>query len=83
MVFSSTIFLFGFLPITLAGYYLIRPGLRNAFLDHARRYGWEVFIPKFGYTTDNAAMIAMVGTYKFRDKDFCPMEAPAYARTSI
>ena len=32
MVFSSTIFLFGFLPITLAGYYLIRPGLRNAFL---------------------------------------------------
>ena len=73
----------GIKQVAVAGGVSANTGLRNAFLDHARRYGWEVFIPKFGYTTDNAAMIAMVGTYKFRDKDFCPMEAPAYARTSI
>ncbi len=73
----------GIKQVAVAGGVSANTGLRNAFLDHAKRYGWEVFIPKFGYTTDNAAMIAMVGTYKFRDKDFCPMEAPAYARTSI
>ena len=73
----------GIKQVAVAGGVSANTGLRNAFLDHARRYGWEVFIPKFGYTTDNAAMIAMVGTYKIRDKDFCPMEAPAYARTSI
>lgn len=69
--------------VAVAGGVSANTGLREAFKDHARRYGWKVFIPKFGYTTDNAAMIAMVGTYKFRDKDFCPMEAPAYARTTI
>ena len=69
--------------VAVAGGVSANTGLREAFMDHARRYGWKVFIPKFGYTTDNAAMIAMVGTYKFQDKDFCPMEAPAYARTTI
>lgn len=69
--------------VAVAGGVSANTGLREAFKDHARRYGWNVFIPKFGYTTDNAAMIAMVGTYKFQDKDFCPMEAPAYARTTI
>ena len=69
--------------VAVAGGVSANTGLREAFRDHARRYGWKVFIPKFGYTTDNAAMIAMVGTYKFQDKDFCPMEAPAYARTTI
>ena len=69
--------------VAVAGGVSANTGLRESFKDHARRYGWKVFIPKFGYTTDNAAMIAMVGTYKFQDKDFCPMEAPAYARTTI
>jgi len=39
-----------------------------------------VFIPPFSYTTDNAAMIAMAGYFKYLDKDFCPMSAPAYSR---
>lgn len=69
--------------VAVAGGVSANTGLRNAFLDHARRYGWKVFIPRFGYTTDNAAMIAMVGTYKFEDKDFCKMELPAYSRTTI
>ena len=69
--------------VAVAGGVSANTGLREAFKEHAKRYGWKVFIPKFGYTTDNAAMIAMVGTYKFQDKDFCAMELPAYARTTI
>lgn len=69
--------------VAVAGGVSANTGLRNAFLDHAKRYGWKVFIPKFGYTTDNAAMIAMVGTFKFHDHDFCPMSAPAYCRGTL
>ena len=58
-------------------------GLRNAFHDYARRYGWQVFIPRFSYTTDNAAMIAIAGYFKYLDHDFCPMSAPAYSRVSV
>ncbi|MBO4662643.1 MAG: tRNA (adenosine(37)-N6)-threonylcarbamoyltransferase complex transferase subunit TsaD [Bacteroidaceae bacterium] len=66
--------------VAVAGGVSANTGLREAFLDHARRYGWKVFIPKFGYTTDNAAMIAMAGWFKYQDKDFCSMELPAYSR---
>ena len=43
----------------------------------------KYFIPKFSYTTDNAAMIAITGYFKYMDKDFCPMEAPAYSRVTL
>lgn len=69
--------------VAVAGGVSANTGLRNAFLDHAKRYGWKVFIPKFDYTTDNAAMIAMAGTFKFHDHNFCPMSAPAYCRGTI
>jgi N6-L-threonylcarbamoyladenine synthase len=58
-------------------------GLRNAFYDHAKRYGWTVYIPKFSYTTDNAAMIGIVGYYKFQDKEFCDINAPAFSRVTF
>lgn len=69
--------------VALAGGVSANNGLRNAFRDHAKRYGWKIFIPKFSYTTDNAAMIAITGYYKYQDRDFCPIEAPAYSRVSI
>lgn len=68
--------------VAVAGGVSANTGLRNAFHDYARRYGWKVFIPRFSYTTDNAAMIAIAGYFKFLDKDFCPMSAPAYSRIS-
>ena len=68
--------------VAVAGGVSANTGLRNAFHDHARRYGWKIFIPPFSYTTDNAAMIAIVGYFKYLDKDFCPMSAPAYSRAS-
>ena len=58
-------------------------GLRNAYREHAEKYGWKIYIPKFGYTTDNAAMIAITGYYKFLDKDFCSIDQPAYSRVTI
>ncbi|MCR5138954.1 MAG: tRNA (adenosine(37)-N6)-threonylcarbamoyltransferase complex transferase subunit TsaD [Bacteroidaceae bacterium] len=69
--------------VAVAGGVSANTGLRNAFLDHARRYRWNVFIPKFGYTTDNAAMIAITGYYKFLDNDFCPIDLPAYSRVTL
>ena len=69
--------------VAVAGGVSANTGLRNAFHEYARKYHWQVFIPKFGYTTDNAAMIAQAGYFKYLDKDFCPMEAPAYSRVTI
>ena len=69
--------------VALAGGVSANNGLRQAFHDYARRYHWQIFIPRFSYTTDNAAMIAMVGHLKYQDKDFCPMSAPAFSRVSV
>lgn len=69
--------------VAVAGGVSANSGLRQAFQDHAQRYGWKVYIPKFSFTTDNAAMIAITGYFKFLDKDFCPMELPAYSRVTV
>ena len=69
--------------VAVAGGVSANNGLRNAFHDYARRYGWKIFIPKFGYTTDNAAMIAIAGYYKYLDNDYCSIAAPAYSRVDV
>ena len=69
--------------VAVAGGVSANNGLRNAFHDYAKRYGWKVYIPKFSYTTDNAAMIAITGYYKYQNKEFCPISAPAYSRNVI
>ncbi|MCI5663375.1 MAG: tRNA (adenosine(37)-N6)-threonylcarbamoyltransferase complex transferase subunit TsaD [Mediterranea sp.] len=74
---------YGIKEIALSGGVSANNGLRNAFREHAARFGWNIFIPKFSYTTDNAAMIAMTGYFKYQDKEFCPMEAPAYSRVVL
>ena len=70
----------GIQQVAVAGGVSANTGLRNAYQDYARRYKWKIFIPKFSYTTDNAAMIGITGYFKYQDKDFCPIEAPAFAR---
>ncbi len=69
--------------VAIAGGVSANNGLRNAFREHAEKYGWKIYIPKFSYTTDNAAMIAITGYYKYLDKDFCPMELPAFSRVTM
>ena len=73
----------GINEVAVAGGVSANNGLRNAFREHAARYGWNIYIPKFGYTTDNAAMIAITGYYKYQDKDFCSIDKPAYSRVTI
>ena len=73
----------GIKHVAVAGGVSANNGLRNAFHDHARRYGWTIYIPKFSYTTDNAAMIGIVGYYKYLDKEFCPIDAPAFSKVTF
>lgn len=73
----------GIKQVALAGGVSANTGLRDAFHDHARRYGWTVFIPKFAYTTDNAAMVAISGYYKYLQGDFCPIDAVPFSRITI
>lgn len=73
----------GIRQVAVAGGVSANNGLRNAYREHAEKYGWKIFIPKFGYTTDNAAMIVITGYYKFLDKDFCTIDQPAYSRVTI
>ena len=73
----------GIKHVAVAGGVSANTGLRNAFNDHARRYGWKVYIPPFSYTTDNAAMIGCVGYYKYLDGVFCPIDAPAFSKVTF
>ena len=73
----------GIKHVAVAGGVSANNGLRNAFHDHAKRFGWTIYIPKFSYTTDNAAMIGIVGHYKYRDKQFCDLSIPACAKTTL
>ena len=58
-------------------------GLRNAFHEHAQKYGWTIYIPKFSYTTDNAAMIAIVGQFKYAHQEFSTLNAPAFSKVTF
>ena len=69
--------------VAVAGGVSANTGLRNAFHECARKYHWTIYIPKFSYTTDNAAMIAITGYYKFLDKDFCPIDKPAFSKVTF
>ena len=69
--------------VAVAGGVSADNGLRNAFKEHAEGYGWTIYIPKFSYTTDNAAMIACVGTYKFKDQEFCSIDKPVFSKVTF
>ena len=73
----------GIRHVAVAGGVSANNGLRNAFREHARRLGWTIYIPKFSYTTDNAAMIGITGYYKFLDGDTCPISAPAFSKVTF
>ena len=60
----------GIRQIALAGGVSANSGLRSAMEEEADKHGWEVFIPPLTYTTDNAAMIAITGYYKYLEGYF-------------
>ncbi len=69
--------------VAVAGGVSANTGLRNAFREYAEKYGWTIYIPKFSYTTDNAAMIGITGYYKYLDKDFCTIDKPAFSKVTF
>ena len=73
----------GIRQVAVAGGVSANTGLREAFHDHARRYGWKVFIPKFAYTTDNAAMVAMNGYYSYLEGLRTGLDAVPFARVTM
>ena len=73
----------GIKHVAVAGGVSANNGLRNAFREHAQKYGWTIYIPKFSYTTDNAALIGITGYYKFLDKEFCSIDKPAFSKVTF
>lgn len=73
----------GIKEVAVAGGVSANSGLRAAFEDHAKRFGWKIHIPKFAFTTDNAGMVAITGYYKFLDKEFCAMDAAPFSRVVL
>ena len=73
----------GIKHVAVAGGVSANSVLRQSFQDHAAKYGWKIYIPKFSYTTDNAAMIGIVGYYKYLNHDFCSMDAPAFSKVTF
>ena len=73
----------GIKHVAVAGGVSANSVLRQSFQDHATKYGWKIYIPKFSYTTDNAAMIGIVGYYKYLNHDFCSMDVPAFSKVTF
>jgi N6-L-threonylcarbamoyladenine synthase len=70
----------GITNICLAGGVSANSGLRKAFEEAGRKYHWNTFIPAFQYCTDNAAMIAITGYYKYLAGDFADLSVSSTAR---
>jgi len=70
----------GINDICLAGGVSANSGLRKAFTEAGKKNGWNTFIPAFEYCTDNAAMIAITGYYKYLAGDFTDLSVSASAR---
>ncbi len=73
----------GITHVALAGGVSANTGLRQALQQAADTYGWTTYIPKFSYTTDNAAMIAIVGYYKFLRGEHCSIGTPPFSRVRL
>lgn len=68
--------------VCVAGGVSANSALRRGLQDLGSRQGWQTFIPPFEYCTDNAAMIAITGYYKYLDRDFSDLTVTAAARAA-
>ena len=72
----------GIKQVSIGGGVSANSGLRERVAEEGRKRGWQTFIPEFKFTTDNAAMIAISGLYKYRRGEFCSLERPSVPRAS-
>jgi N6-L-threonylcarbamoyladenine synthase len=70
----------GIKAVALAGGVSANSGLRNALQKTAEEQGWQAYIPKFEYCTDNAAMIGITAYYKYLQQDFAALNIAPLAR---
>ncbi len=68
--------------VAVAGGVSANSALRQAFINHGEKYSWEIFIPPFAFTTDNAAMIAITGFLKYQNNDFSSMDKVPFSRVT-
>jgi len=73
----------GIRDVTVAGGVSANSGLRNALKENAEKFKWNLVIPKFEYTMDNAAMIAITGYYKYLNNEFVDHNVVPFARTQL
>lgn len=73
----------GVTTVAIGGGVSANSGVRSAVSDFCRRRGIEAFIPERAFTTDNAAMVAIAGYFKYLDRDFCSYDEVPYARVHI
>ncbi|MCM1504987.1 MAG: tRNA (adenosine(37)-N6)-threonylcarbamoyltransferase complex transferase subunit TsaD [Muribaculum sp.] len=73
----------GVKTIAIGGGVSANSGVRNAIADYCRSNGLKAFIPKRSFTTDNAAMVAIAGYFKYLDGQLCPLDATPYARVTV
>jgi N6-L-threonylcarbamoyladenine synthase len=73
----------GISHVAVAGGVSANSGLRQAMVEYGKRYRWQVYIPPFSFTTDNAAMIAQAGYMKYLDGEFCKLEEVPFAKTGV
>jgi len=70
----------GIQEVAIAGGVSANSGLRKTLEEVGKKQGWQVYIPRFEYCTDNAAMIAMAAHYKFLAQDFTDQSVSPLAR---
>ncbi len=73
----------GIKEVAVAGGVSANSGLRKALRENAGECRWDLFIPKFEYTMDNAAMIAITGYFKYLDNEFVGQDVVPFARTQL
>lgn len=73
----------GVKTVAIGGGVSANSGVRQAVADFCASHGLEAFIPERAFTTDNAAMVAIAGYYKYLDKKFCAYNEVPYARVTV
>ena len=73
----------GISHIAIGGGVSANSGIRQALKDGEVKHGWTTYVPKFEFTTDNAAMIAIVGYLKYLEGDFAKQNVMANSRLKI
>ena len=71
---------YGIKDIAIAGGVSANSGLRNGIVAEGRKRGWRTFLPEFKFTTDNAAMIALAGYYRYMKGEFATLDVAPTAR---